>query len=330
MRVRSIDAANIDPAAVAEAGELIRAGRLVAFPTETVYGLGADATNAAAVERIFAAKGRPSYNPLIVHVPDTRRARELVEGWSDLATLLSTRFWPGPLTLVLPKGPSISPAATAGLATVGIRVPSHPVARAFLEAAKRPVAAPSANRSTQLSPTEGRHVTEGLGEAADLILDAGPVEVGIESTVLDLSSPVPTILRPGMISRSMLASVIGEVVVASERPADGTARPSPGMLDRHYTPRARLVFAPDGSRLREVLARDAAGGRRTALLSIDDLAGPFTRVAMPRDPGGYARALYATLHRLDDEGYEMVIVAPVPAGDEWAGIRDRLTRATSS
>src|SRR4051812_13558098 len=149
MRVRSIDPTTIDPAAIAEAGELIRAGRLVAFPTETVYGLGADATNAAAVERIFAAKGRPSYNPLIVHVPDTARARELVEGWSDLATLLSTRFWPGPLTLVLPKGPSITPVATAGLRTVGIRVPSHPVARAFLEAAQRPVAAPSANRSTQ-------------------------------------------------------------------------------------------------------------------------------------------------------------------------------------
>ena len=330
MRVRAIDPAAIDSAAMNEAGELIRAGGLVAFPTETVYGLGADATNAAAVERIYAAKGRPSYNPLIVHVPDTSRARELVGGWSDFATLLSTRFWPGPLTLVLPKGPAISSIATAGLDTVGIRVPAHPVARAFLEAARRPVAAPSANRSMQLSPTEGVHVSEGLGDAADLLLDAGPVDVGIESTVLDLSSAVPTILRPGMISRSALSSVIGEVAVASERPADGMARPSPGMLDRHYTPRALLLFAASEARLRELIAREAKPGRRMAALSIGELSGPFTTIPMPKDAGGYARSLYGTLHRLDNEGYEVVIVAPVPAGDDWAGIRDRLTRATSS
>jgi L-threonylcarbamoyladenylate synthase len=331
MRVRVVDPATIDPAAIAEAARVIRTGGLVAFPTETVYGLGADATDAAAVQRIYAAKGRPSYNPLIVHVPDADRARAVVGGWSEVAALLSTRFWPGPLTLVLPRGPRITPAATAGLETVGIRVPAHPVARAFLQAAGLPVAAPSANRSTELSPTDGRHVAESLGEAADLILDAGPVDVGIESTVLDLTSPVPTILRPGMITRSDLATVIGEVRLASHQPAEGEARPSPGMMDRHYTPRARLLVATDDAHLRHLTEAEAHSGHDAVVLARGATTPAAARtIHLPDDAAGYARSLYRTLHELDGEGIAVIIIAPLPATDAWAGIRDRLARATSS
>ncbi|HEY6218624.1 MAG TPA: L-threonylcarbamoyladenylate synthase [Gemmatimonadaceae bacterium] len=329
MRVVRVDPGNIDPAAIAEAATTIRAGGLVAFPTETVYGLGADATNAAAVQRIFAAKGRPSYNPLIVHVADASHARAIVGGWSNFAVLLSTRFWPGPLTLVLPRGPTIPDAVTAGLPTVGVRVPAHPVARALLEAADRPIAAPSANRSMAISPTDGRHVAESLGDRADVILDAGPVDVGIESTVLDLSSAVPTILRPGMISRRQLADVIGEVRVASSGSATGEALPSPGMMDRHYQPRATLLFVQNREEVAATLRK--LEGRRVAILTTEAGAALSARVvAMPADAAGFARTLYATLHGLDEEGFDAIVVAPIPESDEWAGIRDRLSRATSS
>jgi L-threonylcarbamoyladenylate synthase len=232
---------------------------------------------------------------------------------------------------VLRRGARITPAATAGLETVGIRVPAHPVAQAFLQAADVPVAAPSANRSTALSPSDGQHVVESLGEAVDLILDAGPVDVGIESTVLDLTSPVPTILRPGMITRSDLAAVIGEVRLASHRPADGAAHPSPGMMDRHYTPRARLLIANDEAHLQQLIETETQPGREAIVLTRGTATPAGLRaIALPGDAAGYARMLYRTLHDLDGEGVAVVIVAPLPATDEWAGIRDRLGRATSS
>src|SRR3954471_25054740 len=232
MRVRTGDPTNIDSGVIAEVAAIIRAGGLVAFPTETVYGLGADATNSAAVEGIFAAKGRPSYNPLIVHVLDIGAAQAMVEGWPETASILTTRFWPGPLTIVLQKRRAIPDIVTAGLSTVGVRVPAHPVAQALLRAANRPIAAPSANPSMRLSPTDGRHVIAGLDAASGLLLDAGPVSVGIESTVIDLSSSIPTILRPGVISRGEIAALIGHVDVASHNADNTEARPSPGMMDK--------------------------------------------------------------------------------------------------
>lgn len=330
MQVRIIDPANIDQARVDEAAHIIRAGGVVVFPTETVYGLGADATNADAVARIFAVKGRPSYNPLIVHAHDVASARRCVSEWPATARDLATRFWPGPLTLVLPKQPAIPDVVSAGLPTVGVRVPAHPVALALFRAADRPIAAPSANRSTQVSPTEGRHVRASLGSLPDLMLDAGPALVGIESTVLDLSGPMPTILRPGMISRAELMDVVGEVRLASTTPAAGEARPSPGMLEKHYSPQARLLVAADESpeTLDALLLSEATQGRRAVVVSRLNYHSRIAPVRqMPKGAGDYAQLLYSTLHKADDEGFDTIIVEPVPTDDAWDGVRDRLKRA---
>ena len=228
MRVLRVDPANPDHAALRTAAELLRAGKLVAFPTETVYGLGAHALDVQAVARIYAAKGRPSYNPLIVHVADVEAAKALVTDWPTTAKLLARAFWPGPLTMVLPKRAVVPDAITAGLPAVAIRVPVHPVALALLREAGIPIAAPSANRFTELSPTAAEHVVQSLGDAVDLVLDGGSTTVGIESTVVDLTGPAPRILRPGMISAAQIRAVVG---MLDERPldfADGAPRPSPG------------------------------------------------------------------------------------------------------
>ncbi|HET9425770.1 MAG TPA: L-threonylcarbamoyladenylate synthase [Gemmatimonadaceae bacterium] len=332
MLIRRVDPSHIDVATIEEAGSIIRRGGLVAFPTETVYGLGADATNAAAVGGIFAAKGRPSYNPLIVHVDSVAEARRWVSAWPDTAERLARAFWPGPLTLVLPKHPSIPDIVTAGLQTVGIRVPSHPVALALLRAAGRPIAAPSANRSMHVSPTLGEHVASSLGATPDMILDAGPASVGIESTVLDLSAAVPVILRPGTISRDALAALLGLVDVATgEKPAAGEAHRSPGMMDRHYSPAARVVLttSPGVDAVIEAALREerTSGAKVVALSRAPVAEDTFAVWRMPDDPAEYARLLYATLHRVDAEGFTTVIVEAPPAGAAWDGIRDRLTRA---
>ena len=228
------------------AAELLRQGRLVAFPTETVYGLGADATQAGAVRRIFAAKGRPSTNPLIVHVADAFFARQYTTHWSELAEALAAVFWPGPLTLVLPKHPSIVDEVSAGLHTVGLRVPDHPFALELLHAFGGPVAAPSANRSNQVSPTTADHVRTELGERVDLILDGGPCTVGIESTVLDLTGKTPTILRPGGVSRAQLQAVLGQVDERSGVVAVDEAAIAPGQHATHYAPRTPAFRFPTG------------------------------------------------------------------------------------
>ena len=329
MRVRRVDPASIDPAVLVEAANVIRAGGLVAFPTETVYGLGADATNADAVAGIFAAKGRPSYNPLIVHVADIDGATRCVATWPEIAQTLADHFWPGPLTLVLPKAPRIPDIVTAGLSTVGVRMPKHPVALALIEAAGVPLAAPSANRSMQVSPTVGAHVASSLGESADLILDAGPVSVGIESTVLDLTSAVPTVLRPGMISVDDLRLVIGRVETASTHVPDGTARPSPGMMDRHYSPHASLVISGEGSaEMTRTAERELSERVKVVALARSPVSvAGLTVWPMPESAADYARQLYGMLHRADAEGYDVVIVESVPATPAWDGVRDRLTRA---
>jgi len=288
---------------VERAAALIRAGKLVAFPTETVYGLGANALDAAAVERIFAAKGRPHTSPLIVHVSSPEMARELVTDWPASAETLVRRYWPGPLTLVLPKQPAIPDIVTAGLSTVGLRMPAHPIALELIRAAGVPIAAPSANRFTELSPTAAGHVPD---ELADAVLDGGPAQVGIESTVLSLAGP-PTLLRPGVIPLPDLEALIGPIVVAGS--GEG-AHPSPGMHERHYRPSTPLYLLAPG---------DPLPPGRGALLRIG--------IEMPADARAYAAALYGTLHRLDAEAYDWIAMERPPETPEWAGVLDRLRRA---
>jgi L-threonylcarbamoyladenylate synthase len=330
VRLLAVDPARPDPAALREAARILRSGGLVAFPTETVYGLGAHALDPDAVLRIFAAKGRPTYNPLIAHVADAALARRLASSWPEEAVRLARAFWPGPLTLVVPKRPEVPDVTTAGLPTVALRVPAHPVAAALLEAAGLPVAAPSANRFTELSPTTAAHVAKGLGERVDLILDGGPTRLGIESTVLDLSGPEPLLLRPGSIPLERLAEAAGRPVAVA-RPIQGSqARPSPGMLERHYAPRARLLLFPraERDRLAEVAGRAVAGGLRVGALLLAPLEREVPHVvAMPDDPEAYARLLYAALHDLDALGCDLVLVDAPPPSAAWAGVRDRLTRA---
>jgi L-threonylcarbamoyladenylate synthase len=344
MKILSIDPGAPDAAELEPAAEALRGGGLVAFPTETVYGLGANALDPNAVARIFAAKGRPDYNPLIVHAADAEAARALAAEWPVAAERLAAAFWPGPLTLILPKAAHVPDAVTAGLPNVAIRVPGHPVARALLAAAGIPVAAPSANRSTAVSPTTADHVVRGLGDAVDVVVDGGPCTLGIESTVVTLVSATPTILRPGSITQEEISEVIGVVLMAGgakEQP--GAALPSPGRMERHYAPRAQLrLIDPEPTGLVALLAAGSGteaylpmriDGRtydqRTAVLSYSgsDYPGAYV-VRMPADPAGYAARLYAVLHELDAEGYERILVERVPDEQEWAGVRDRLLRAS--
>ena len=290
--------------AVARAAELIRAGKLVAMPTETVYGLGANALDAAACERIFEAKGRPLTTPLIVHVDSIERAREFVTAWPEAAETLARRYWPGPLTIVLPKRDLIPDVVTAGLPTVGLRIPAHPLALELIRTAGVPIAAPSANRFTELSPTNAAHVPHAL---ADFVLDGGPARVGIESTVLSLAGG-PLLLRPGVIPLPELEALIGPIAVASD-PTEGS-HASPGMHSRHYRPRTPIYLLQPGA--------PTPHGR-----------GAWLRIGreMPRDPREYAAALYSALHQLDEQGLNWIAVERPPAAPEWAGVLDRLRRA---
>jgi len=291
--------AAIDSVLIARAAGLLRAGRLVAFPTETVYGLGANALDADAVKRIFEAKGRPYSSPLIVHVASVDAARELAAEWPEAAEKLARAFWPGPLTIVVPKSILVPDVVTAGLPSVGLRMPAHPVAHALIETAGVPVAAPSANRFTQLSPTTAGHVRESLGDGVDLILDGGSCEVGIESTVISLAGERPRILRPGMISQTRIEEVIGPVEV-------GAGAESPGQHPKHYRPRTRLI-----------VGESPEEGRGVRLDSTN----------MPREAAAYAERLYRVLHELDAGGYDWISVEMPPNTPEWAGVRDRLMRA---
>jgi len=332
MPIVSVDPGRPDPGAIARAAELLRQGELVAFPTETVYGLGANALDAAAVRRIFVAKGRPSYDPIIVHVRDVDAARRLVRVWPDAATQLATAFWPGPLTLVLPKRPAVPDVVTAGLDTVAVRVPAHPIARALLEAAGLPVAAPSANRFSELSPTQAEHVARSLGDRVSLIIDGGPTSVGIESTVVRIDEAGVALLRPGIISSEQLAEVVGPLAAAPGAPSGTAARRAPGMLERHYAPRATLeLFRRSESARAAARAAEvgAAGGTVGALL-LQPLPGPVRHpIMMPDDAAAYARDMYAALHALDEAGCSVVLAERVPDGAAWEGVRDRLRRAST-
>jgi L-threonylcarbamoyladenylate synthase len=303
-----------DPEIIERAAAHIREGKLVAFPTETVYGLGANALDARAVERIFRVKGRPSTSPLIVHVESREAAPAVVAKWPREAEKLASEFWPGPLTLVLPKRDCIPDIVTAGLPSVGVRVPANAFALALLVHAGVPIAAPSANHFTELSPTTAEHVRASLGNAVDLIVDGGPTQIGIESTVLALAGARPTLLRPGMISSEQIEQVIGTIEIA-QAPSDG-AHASPGMHPRHYSPRTPMM-------------RHLPASGRGVYLWHTHPAESARSVHMPADPARYAATLYDTLHRLDDEGLDWIAVEMPPATPEWAGIIDRLTRASS-
>jgi L-threonylcarbamoyladenylate synthase len=326
-----LDARRPDVEAIARAAAIIRAGGLVAFPTETVYGLGANALDRHAVLRVFQAKRRPAYNPLIAHVADADGAARLVRSWPDMAARLAAAFWPGPLTLVLSRAGVVPDVVTGGLGQVAVRVPAHPVALALLRAADLPIVAPSANPSTAISPTSADHVEKSLGDRLDLILDAGPTRLGIESTVVDLSRHPPVLLRPGALPADLIEAITGRL----EGPPDGhqQQRPaSPGMMDRHYAPRARLVvFQRDQRDHAAATARHAAAlGSVVGGLLLDPLDAPIHHVArMPTEAAAYARRLYAELHHLDDLGCDVILAEQVPEGRDWEGVRDRLTRAAA-
>ncbi len=323
MRCDTLSAA--DPAAIARAATLLRAGQLVAFPTETVYGLAANALEAAAVARIFAAKGRPATNPVIVHVADLASAKSLVSAWPPLATRLAGRFWPGPLTLVLPKASIVPDIVTAGGQTVALRIPSHPAALALLRACGLPLAAPSANRSTELSPTLAEHVQQSLADRIALILDGGPTSGGLESTVLDVTTDPPTLLRPGLVTIAEIEAVIGRIARTGSSNSESPAR-SPGQMERHYSPRTPLTVA---SASRDVVLAERAAGNRVGWLTHEDTGEVpgVSRVLLPADPVSYSARLYAALHSLDDLGLERIIVEATPDDDAWLAVRDRLQRA---
>ncbi|HTU91525.1 MAG TPA: L-threonylcarbamoyladenylate synthase [Gemmataceae bacterium] len=335
------DVVAVDPAvpnaeALAEAARVLRGGGLVAFPTETVYGLGANALDASAVARIFAAKGRPATNPLIVHVSNAGEARNVVADWPASAALLAEHFWPGPLTLVLPKRDTVPDVVTAGGPTVAVRVPAHPVAQALLRAADLPIAAPSANRSTELSPTRAEHVLHGLGGRIEMLLDGGPTSGGIESTVLDLTATPPRLLRPGPIGVAELEAALGSLIrvrsltVAAQNSPQPL--PSPGMMPRHYAPRTPLECVEAGKEP-ERLALLLSEKRRIGWVTFADSGvappGVLVRV-LPSDPAGYAAQLYAVLHELDAARLDCILVTMPPDTDDWLAVRDRLRRASHS
>ena len=319
-----VDAVAPDPEVIAHAAALIRGGELVAFPTETVYGLGAHALDPRAVAQIYAAKGRPSYNPLIVHVLDVEQARALVTEWPPLAEALAERFWPGPLTLVLPKRGLVPDLVTAGLDSVAVRSPAHPVARALLEAAGVPIAAPSANRFQGISPTTAAHVERSLGADTILILDAGPTRVGIESTVIGLTDAQPVLLRLGGLAAADIEPLTGPLArpVPTER---GVARASPGLDDRHYAPGGELRLCSRAALL--ALDPRAGPGPVGSIGFAPAPPGPEYVLVLPDDPHEYARLLYAALHSLDELGCARIFVEAVPEGSAWAAVADCLHRA---
>jgi L-threonylcarbamoyladenylate synthase len=315
---------------LARAAQVLRDGGLVAFPTETVYGLGANALDGKAVARIFAAKGRPATNPLIVHVTSAAEAGLVARAFPDVAERLAERFWPGPLTLILPKRAEVPKGVTAGLDTVAVRVPDHPVAKSLLERTQLPLAAPSANRSSHLSPTTAEHVLRGLKDRIDLLLDAGPTPGGLESTVLDVTCTPPRLLRPGLVSPAEIEAIIGPIARPAAAGAAGSAMPSPGMLSRHYAPRATLECI-DGdavARVESWLGKGETVGWLTFTEPVEIPTG-LTVEVMPRDPAVYASRLYAVLHALDDAGVTRIVVEAPPSTDAWLAVRDRLQRAAA-
>jgi L-threonylcarbamoyladenylate synthase len=328
--VLATDSVEAFEAAVRQATDLLRSGQVVAVPTETVYGLAANALDAAAVRKIFEIKGRPANNPIIVHVAEIAMARQCVARWPEPADKLARAFWPGPLTLVLPRSAAVPDVVTGGGPTVGVRWPSHPFIQALIKACGFPLAAPSANLSNRVSPTSAAHVRRQLGSGIPLIVDGGQSQVGIESTVLDLSVSPPQLLRPGVIHGPALLAVTGELAV-SEHHHEHVLK-SPGLLRKHYAPRARLEVWSWTDLDDLVRASASSGAAKSKTFVISHTCVPtgkgFGRVSViPRDAEAFARAIYAELHECDEAGAELIVVEELPNGCEWNAIRDRLNRA---
>ncbi|WP_372525530.1 L-threonylcarbamoyladenylate synthase [Piscinibacter sp.] len=320
-----------DPGAIARAAAALAAGELVAFPTETVYGLGARADDDTAVAKIFAAKGRPADHPLIVHVADAAGARVFAASVPPVAVRLIAAFWPGPLTVIVPRAPNVGAAAAGGQNTIGLRCPSHPVARALLQAAQQlgvpGVAAPSANRFGRISPTQAAHVAAEFGESL-LVLDGGACTVGIESAIVDCSRGHPVLLRPGVLTRAQIEAAAGEPL----RESDGAVPRASGTLESHYAPRATLRVMPRAAlhSALQVLGREPL---RLAVYSRPLPPGVVSGVrlrVMPERADAVAHELFSVLREFDDEGAQLIWVEEPPATPEWEGVRDRLRRAAAS
>ena len=313
---------------VARAAAMLRAGELVAFPTETVYGLGADAGNPRAIAKIFAAKGRPADHPLIVHLPDASHLERWAVDIPEAARKLATAFWPGPLTLILKRHPSVPDAVTGGQDTVGLRVPNHPLALQLLREFDGGVAAPSANRFGHVSPTTAAHVREELGDAVAMILDGGPCAVGIESTILDLSSGEPRILRPGMLDAAAIGGVLG---FSPEFGGQQNAPRVSGSLEAHYAPRTPLQLMAVAE-LAEAASQALGAGRRVAVLASHPIGLSHENLAWcpaSADPVQFAHDLYARLRELDAMGCDLLLVAAPPVDEAWRAVTDRLRRAAA-
>ena len=329
-----------DPDNILEAAQMIQNGGLVAFPTETVYGLGANALNEEAVSKIFSAKGRPAADPLIVHLYGVQQISRVVSSFSAQAQKLAENFWPGALTLILPKQAVVPDLVTSGLETVAVRIPNHPVALALIKAAGTPIAAPSANRFGHTSPTTARHVYHDLDGRIDIILDGGPTSIGVESTVLDLSTTPARILRPGGVTREMIEAVIGPVIVLGLRKKAEKGLPSPGLLEKHYAPRAELVlFRGEKSQLAlsNYLDQQKAAGRKIGALAADEEAVALERMGIlvyrlgtSADLSSAARHIYAGMRWLDAQKVDVMVCRDFEAQGLGLAIRDRLTRAATS
>jgi L-threonylcarbamoyladenylate synthase len=318
---------DFDDASLSEAGAMLRAGKLVAFPTETVYGLGANGLDSAAVRRIYEAKGRPSTNPVILHVATLDQAKALSSDWPPVADVLAAMFWPGPLTLIVPKAAHVPDIVTAGLPGVAIRIPSHPLALALLRSAGVPIAAPSANASGGVSPTTAAHVLKSLDGRIDGLLDGGPTAKGLESTVLDLTSPPAILRRPGPVSQRQLESVMGPLLSDMSAHDGSLPMQSPGQMVSHYAPRAKLHCVPAGMAIAGAKHLHAKGESVLCLLREEADDSAVRSVRLPQDPEGYAAALYAALHDADELDIHHIVVEMPPQAEEWAAVRDRLLRA---
>ena len=321
-----------DPQAIVDAASRIQAGGLVGFPTETVYGLGADASSDAAVAGIFSAKGRPANHPLIVHVADAAQVRDYAARVPPFAARLMQAFWPGPLTVILPRREGIAAAAAGGQDSIGLRCPAHPVALAFLRACGTGVAGPSANRFGRVSPTTAPHVAEEFGDAL-LVLDGGPCAVGIESSIVDCTRGRPVLLRPGVLTRAQLEASCGEPLLdKDDAQAAGSAPRASGTLEAHYAPNAkvRLMDAGAMQSALDLLGVDAAhiAVYARSALSIKSAGMLYRR--MPDDAAATAQQLFAVLRDFDTQGARLIWIEPPPAGPEWDGVRDRLGRAAAS
>jgi len=311
---------------ISRAVEVLRAGGLIALPTETVYGLGADASNEVAVRRIFAVKGRPSTHPLIVHVASVERAREWALELGDAGEALARAFWPGPLTLIVKRSSKASDAVTGGQDTVGLRVPSHPLALSLLDAFQGGVAAPSANRFGKVSPTTAEHVSQELGTDVDFVLDGGPSHVGVESTIVDVTHRPARLLRPGGVPREAIEQVLGEQLQVLTRADDVRA---PGLLESHYAPRAGLLLVSAEAVAGETSRYQSQGARVVVIAPASVVLPEGTlRLAVPADEAGFARVLYAHLREADALG-DLILAVPPPESGLGLAVRDRLQRAAA-